>query len=246
MDVERPREDGQRPLRPRAPPRGPGKGRRHLSPFCRRPPVLQMAKVPEREPGRPSTPAPGPLLLGRGEGWAAPRARGCRACVRRMPQPPSESSRRHSGASAARQTPKASPIAIFPSHPFPGSPRLPAGTAALSLLTQRSFRAIPPRERPNLVPQALSESGASGHRFPPFRPAHAHTRLCSRPSKCPGCPHHRGLCAPFLPYGVRPTQVTTTVSTQVPRTENTRPSPCLSSGQASPPPTPTYVPPIQA
>lgn len=113
-----------------------------------------------------------------------------------MPQPPSESSRRHSGASAARQTPKASPIAIFPSHPFPGSPRLPAGTAALSLLTQRSFRAIPPRERPNLVPQALSESGALGHRFPPFRPAHAHTDFAHGPPSVPAARTIEGCARP--------------------------------------------------
>lgn len=205
--------DTERTLRPRAPPRASGEGTqpasrpkcRHLSPFWRRPLVLQMAKVPEWEPGRPSTPAPGHFLLGRGEAWAAPRARGCRACAVRGPKDatatprPPESSWRHSGASAARQTPKASPNATFPSHPFPGSPHLPAGAAALSRLTQRSFGAVPPRERPNLVPQALSESRALAHRFPPFRPAHAHTRLCARPSSVPAVRTIEGCAVPFYP-----------------------------------------------
>jgi len=210
LDVERPPEEGQRPLRPRAPPRASGEGtqpasrpkRRHLSPSGAGLRCCKWLKSQHENQAGPRRPRRVPFCWAAGkvgprsgrEGVAPAQCR-----VRRMPQPPSESSQRHSGTSAARQTPKASPVATFPSHPFPGSPRLPAMAAALSLLTRRSFRAVPPRERPNLVPQALSESGALGPRFPPFRPAHAHTRLCSGPSKYPGRPHHRGLCAPLYP-----------------------------------------------
>ena len=154
-----------------------------------------MAKVPDWEPGRPSTPAPGHFLLGRGEGWAAPRARGCRACAVRGPKDatatprPPESSWRHSGASAARQTPKASPIATCPSHPFPGSPHLPAGAAALSRLTQRAFGAVPPRERPNLVPQALSKSPALA----------AASRLFARRTRTPDFAHGPPASRPSAP-----------------------------------------------
>lgn len=83
-----------RKRRPGTSRRAPGEGtepasrpkRRHLSPFWRRPLVLQMANVPEREPGRPSTAAPGYFLRGRGEGLGRNGARGSRACAVRGPK----------------------------------------------------------------------------------------------------------------------------------------------------------------
>lgn len=70
--------------------RAPGEGiepasrpkRRHLSPVWRRPLVLQMAKIPERKPGRPSTPARGHFWPGGPEGLGSERPGQREPCLR--------------------------------------------------------------------------------------------------------------------------------------------------------------------
>lgn len=164
--------------------------------------MLQMANAPEREPGRPSTPTPGHFLPGRYEGLGRARPEGaapapCR--VRRTPQPPSGFRGHDFGTSGCWQMAQGLAYLRCFFTPIPVSPHLPAGAVAL---TPHSMpRAVPPPERPNLVPQALSTSGASRHRFPLFCFPRTRTSDFAHRPQMPrglGRPHRRGLRCPLL------------------------------------------------
>lgn len=177
-----------RKRRPGTSRRAPGEGtepasrpkRRHLSPFWRRPLVLQMANVPEREPGRPSTPAPGYFLRGRGEGLGRNGARGSRACAVRGPKGRHRPPRGLVGiilvllaANANGPRPRLSPLLLHTHSRFPLT--CPRGQWS-SLLIQR----LEPFRLPSdttLCHRRFPHPGLQRTTSRLFASAHAHARL---------------------------------------------------------------------
>ena len=206
-----------------------------------------MANVPEREPARPSTPAPGYFLRGRGEGLGRAGARGSRACAVRGPKGRHRPLRGLVGIIlvllAATQTAQGLACRRCSFTPVPGFPSPARGGSG----PHSSFNAWSRSACRATQPCATGAFHIRGFNapLPAFSPRRTRTpdfepwpsnALGSRPSA-----PWRAMLSPSTRWCAL--QVTTTVSTQVPRVENTQLSPCLSPGEASPRPPPTYVAP---